>query len=252
LKNLKKILYLSFCAFSALGIFAAAAAAQGRPRMIEKTISTRPLNQPPAARPATPDKTKNLASSTPSNSPIVRPTLSTPINVAPETKQPLVKKIVSTTPVTASAAAARSAYAQSPSAGMLRGIQSRMGIPYLYGSAGPNRYDCSGFVWAVFKDAGFNFERMSARSLWAMSEPVTGDDRFKFGTLVFFNHLGHVGIVADENGFYQASSSKGVTYSKFEGYWEKRIVGYRRLPSTIESTPLTTAATDDKTVKKGN
>jgi cell wall-associated NlpC family hydrolase len=111
----------------------------------------------------------------------------------------------------------------------MNGIQSRYGIPYLYGSSGPNRYDCSGFVWAVFNDAGINFPRESARTLWAMGEPVTGDERFKFGTLVFMNGLGHMGIVADENGFYHASSSKGITYSTFKGYWENRITGFRRL-----------------------
>lgn len=112
---------------------------------------------------------------------------------------------------------------------MMGAIQKRLGIPYLYGSEGPNRYDCSGFVWAVFGDAGMQFDRTSARSLWDMSVPVEGDERFKFGTLVFMNKLGHMGIVADENGFYHASSSKGITYSPFKGYWEKRIVGYRRL-----------------------
>jgi len=112
----------------------------------------------------------------------------------------------------------------------MSGIQSRLGIPYLYGSTGPNRYDCSGFVWSVFRDAGIDFERSSARTLWAASIPVEGDDKYKFGTLVFMNGLGHMGIVADENGFYHASSSKGITYSPFKGYWEKRIVGFRRLP----------------------
>jgi len=121
---------------------------------------------------------------------------------------------------------------------MMNAIHSRYGIRYRYGSSGPNRYDCSGFVWAVFNEAGVPIERMSARSMWNSSEPVSGDDRFKFGTLVFFNHLGHVGIVADENGFYQASSSKGITYSKFEGYWQKRIVGFRRLvPKKQEADP---------------
>ncbi|MEJ7701451.1 MAG: NlpC/P60 family protein [Pyrinomonadaceae bacterium] len=75
------------------------------------------------------------------------------------------------------------------------------------------------------------YERASARALWYSSEKVDGDDRFKFGTLVFFNRLGHIGIVADENGFYHASSSKGVTYSKFDGYWGKRIFGFRRMAS---------------------
>jgi peptidoglycan endopeptidase LytE len=115
---------------------------------------------------------------------------------------------------------------------IMKGIQSRLGIPYLYGSSGPNRYDCSGFVWSVFRDAGLEFERSSARTLWNDSVPVEGDERYKFGTLVFMNGLGHMGIVADENGFYHASSSKGITYSPFKGYWEKRINGFRRLPMT--------------------
>jgi peptidoglycan endopeptidase LytE len=127
-------------------------------------------------------------------------------------------------------AAGRMVYSGVMSSMILRGIQSRLGIPYLYGSSGPNRYDCSGFVWSVFRDAGIDFERASARTLWAASIPVTGDERFKFGTLVFMNGLGHMGIVADENGFYHASSSRGVTYSTFKGYWENRITGFRRLP----------------------
>ena len=125
--------------------------------------------------------------------------------------------------------AARSRYSSNVTNDLVTGIRSRLGIPYLYGTTGPNRYDCSGFVWAVFNDAGIRFTRQSARNLWAMSVPVEGEERFKFGTLVFMNKLGHMGIVADENGFYHASSSKGITYSLFKGYWEKRIVGFRRL-----------------------
>ena len=59
------------------------------------------------------------------------------------------------------------------------------------------------------------------------------------------NGLGHMGIVADENGFYHASSSKGITYSPFKGYWEKRIVGFRRLPvSPAVSLPEEEAPVD--------
>ncbi len=114
---------------------------------------------------------------------------------------------------------------------LLFAIQKRIGIRYRMGSTGPTSYDCSGLVWSVFQDAGFFYERSSARTLWHSSEKVEGEDRFKFGTLVFFNRLGHIGIVADENGFYHASSSKGVTYSKFDGYWGKRIFGFRRMVS---------------------
>ncbi|MCA1633487.1 MAG: C40 family peptidase [Acidobacteria bacterium] len=112
---------------------------------------------------------------------------------------------------------------------MLAAIEDRLGIPYRMGSEGPNRYDCSGFVWSVFQTAGITFERSSARTFWSQFEPVDGDERFKFGTLVFFNNLRHVGIVADANGFYHASSSKGIVYSSFGEYWTKRISGFRRV-----------------------
>jgi peptidoglycan DL-endopeptidase LytE len=109
-------------------------------------------------------------------------------------------------------------------------IDSKIGIPYRYGSTGPNTFDCSGLVWSVFQSAGQEFERTSASNYWQKFEPVSGDEKYKFGTLVFFNNLGHMGIVANEDGFYHASSSKGVTYSPFAGYWGKRVVGFRRIP----------------------
>lgn len=134
----------------------------------------------------------------------------------------------------------RNAYSATRRSMMNRSIQQKIGIPYRRATQGPNLYDCSGFVWKVFQDVGINFTRTSARYYWQTFEPVSGDDRFEYGTLVFFNRLGHVGIVVDENGFYHASSSKGVTYSKFAGYWSKRIVGYRRIPvSSINLADLT-------------
>jgi len=113
---------------------------------------------------------------------------------------------------------------------MLLAIEERLGTPYRLGTEGPYRYDCSGFVWSVFQTAGVGFERSSARSLWSSFEPVEGAERFKFGTLVFFNNLRHVGIVADSEGFYHASTSQGVTYSRFSDYWLKRLDGFRRVP----------------------
>lgn len=109
-------------------------------------------------------------------------------------------------------------------------IETRIGTPYLMGATGPDRFDCSGFVWSVFQEVGINFERSSAYSLWQMFAPARIGEEQQFGTLVFFNNLRHVGIVADDKGFYHASSSHGVTYSLFDGYWAKRIVGFRRVP----------------------
>ena len=113
---------------------------------------------------------------------------------------------------------------------LMSAIERRLGSPYVYGATGPNVFDCSGFVWSVFQSAGVNFERVSARSLWNQFAPPSEDEKYKLGTLVFFNNLKHVGIVADANGFYHASSSHGVEYSTFNDYWTSRIVGFRRIP----------------------
>jgi cell wall-associated NlpC family hydrolase len=224
LMNLKTITYLAVCLTALTTIFAAPASAQKRDRVV-KNDTSRPLNQPPAPER---DRTRPLTSS----QPISRPVLENRIVVVGQ--QPLVKKTVSDKPIISSSTASPARtyiYSQSINNSLLNGIQARLGIPYLYGSTGPNRYDCSGFVWSVFGEAGIHFTRSSARSLWSMTEPVEGPDRFKFGTLVFLNGLGHMGIVADENGFYHASSSKGITYSPFKGYWSSRIVGFRRMPA---------------------
>lgn len=229
----KKISYLVALTVLVCVGLVSAGSAQDRDRIV-RTVSSQPINQPPAASPIPTDRSK--PSSPLSNTSSSRPILTNQIVVA---EKPLVKKIVSSTAVKGTAVStARMAYSSTISYNIFKGIQSRLGIPYLYGSTGPNRYDCSGFVWSVFNDAGIKFTRSSARTLWAASEPVYGSDQFKFGTLVFLNGLGHMGIVADENGFYHASSSKGITYSPFKGYWQSRIVGFRRLPMmTQEISP---------------
>jgi cell wall-associated NlpC family hydrolase len=109
-------------------------------------------------------------------------------------------------------------------------IDQRLGASYSWGATGPSRFDCSGFVWSTFQSAGVDFERSSARTLWARFAPAAPEDNFKFGTLVFFSGLKHIGIVADENGFYHASRHHGVVYSPFNDYWLARIDGFRRVP----------------------
>ncbi len=172
-----------------------------------------------------------------------RQTLTNNIVVVPN-YQPLVKKTVSSKPTAAASALAvnasanRYSYSAMFSFRLLGAIQSRVGKPYVYGSSGPNYYDCSGLVWSVFQEAGFYFERSSARSIWEMSEPVAAGEQFKLGTLVFFNGLKHIGIVADENGFYEASTSRGVIYSRFDGYWKDKIVGFRRLKIETQTAQI--------------
>lgn len=229
--NFRKYLCAGIVCVSAVGLLSNQTNAQERSRVVTTTSQSRPTGtqtdipqivKQTSSRPTTPPPTIN------------RPTLTNTIVVRNTPNQEsLVKKTGSTNPIntaenkTISKIAPYNAVSQSM---MMNSIKDLYGTPYLYGSTGPNRYDCSGFVWTVFQRAGFSFDRSSARTYWNQFEPVSGDDRFKFGTLVFFNRLGHMGIVADDKGFYHASSSKGVAYSPFEGYWGKRIVGYRRVP----------------------
>lgn len=117
---------------------------------------------------------------------------------------------------------------------LMAAIDQRLGTPYRWGATGPNRYDCSGFVWSIYQATGINFERVSAANLFARFEPVPVEEQFKFGTLVFFSGLKHVGVVADEHGFYHASRRHGVIYSEFNDYWLKRIDGFRRVPLNVQ------------------
>jgi NlpC/P60 family len=109
-------------------------------------------------------------------------------------------------------------------------IFKRLGIRYKFTGSDDRGYDCSGFVWRVFQEIGADFDRVAARTLWRQLPAAIGDETRRFGTLVFFNGVKHIGIVRDAETFYHSSRSQGVTLSTFSGYWGKRITGYRRSP----------------------
>jgi len=220
----KKSFSLALCFVFIFAAASVTAFAQDRERVVtksEKTVETKKIETRPTTRlPASP-KTRSQG-------------LTNRVVVVgnQDGNKSLVKKTasVASTREDVSSLNNRLAYGAVTKSMMMQSIRSKIGLRYRYGSQGPITYDCSGFIWKVFEEAGISFTRTSARQFWRTFEPVYGQDRFKFGTLVFLNKLGHVGIVADENGFYHASSSKGVTYSPFKGYWAKRIVGFRRVP----------------------
>ncbi|HEY0762711.1 MAG TPA: C40 family peptidase [Pyrinomonadaceae bacterium] len=119
---------------------------------------------------------------------------------------------------------------------LMAAIDQRLGSPYRWGATGPDRFDCSGFVWSIFQATGISFERVSARNLFIRFAAPPVEEQFKFGTLVFFSGLTHVGVVADEHGFYHASRRHGVVYQEFTEYWLKHIDGFRRVPTATQVT----------------
>ncbi|HKX33013.1 MAG TPA: NlpC/P60 family protein [Blastocatellia bacterium] len=109
-------------------------------------------------------------------------------------------------------------------------ILQRIGVPYRSGGNDDKGYDCSGFVWRIFQDAGVELKRSTARDYWESLPEATDEEQTEFGTLVFFDHPIHMGVVRDSYSFYHSASSTGVTRSNFSCYWGEHIKGFRRIP----------------------
>lgn len=120
-------------------------------------------------------------------------------------------------------------YSDEIESSLYEAVTSRLGLPYRSRGIDDRGYDCSGFVWRVFQDAGLDFERGSSRRLWQTLPKATREESAQFGTLVFFKGLNHVGIVRDAHSFYHATTSQGIVRSYFDEYWGKRVIGYRRV-----------------------
>jgi len=118
---------------------------------------------------------------------------------------------------------------------------SHLGTRYVYGSKGPNSFDCSGFTSYVYKHQNDTYIGASSREQYAINKPIKRSE-MQAGDLVFFTsprsgrNVGHVGIVLDFDPitdtftFIHASTKKGVKISKStEGYYQRRYVGVRRV-----------------------
>lgn len=72
---------------------------------------------------------------------------------------------------------------------------------YKYGAAGPNHFDCSGFVYYCFGQYGIKLPR-SSRDMFLVGQKISKEDLIP-GDLVFFSRgkleIGHVGIVVETN-----------------------------------------------------
>jgi cell wall-associated NlpC family hydrolase len=134
---------------------------------------------------------------------------------------------------------------------------SLVGFPYVWGGTSERAespfgvkarggFDCSGFVWRVYKlqpypDAPSLAETLRGRTTYAMSGEVPVAKRIPFarlqpGDVVFFGASGprsnpaqvdHMGIYAG-GGWFVHSSSQGVTLTPLTGWYKQRFAWARR------------------------
>ena len=107
------------------------------------------------------------------------------------------------------------------------------GVPYLDGGSDPNGFDCSGFIWYVFRAHGVSMPRTVAeQSQWGTKVESA---ELRPGDLVFFTTTApgpsHVGIVIGGDSFVHAPSSTGVVRVErlSTAYWSARYLFARRV-----------------------
>lgn len=123
---------------------------------------------------------------------------------------------------------------------ILRFGQSLLGTPYVYAGTSAKGFDCSGFVYYVFKNFDIKVPRSSSQfKNFGQEIPIA---EVKKGDILLFlsptrKAIGHVGIVSEANGmdsnFIHASSSREmkvmISSLKQKGYTRRFVKAVRVL-----------------------
>ena len=116
--------------------------------------------------------------------------------------------------------------------------QSKLGCPYVGGAKGPNKFDCSGFVYWCMKQAGFSGGYMTSIGWRSTSRfpRINSMSQIQRGDILVFKGnsmaTGHVGIYLGGGRMIDASSGAGqvrITNSVLSGsYWKQHfLMAYR-------------------------
>lgn len=111
---------------------------------------------------------------------------------------------------------------------------SFIGYPYVYGAESPSTgFDCSGLMYYVFKEFGYNLHRVADDQMENDGYAVSRRD-LQVGDLVFFgsgSYADHVGMYIGNNNFVHAANpSSGVRISSMnETYYAERYLCARRI-----------------------
>ena len=114
--------------------------------------------------------------------------------------------------------------------------QSHKGYPYVWGgeSIEEGGFDCSGFVYSVFKKMGKPIPRTTSKKYWiTFNTEVINWKNATCGSLVWWTinrPYGHIGIMLNSPNFYQSGSSTGPVPKTFfkNSYWNRYFVGTKK------------------------
>ncbi|MDO4488613.1 MAG: peptidoglycan-binding protein [Eubacteriales bacterium] len=103
--------------------------------------------------------------------------------------------------------------------------KSKLGCSYVWGSKGPNSFDCSGFVYWCLNQAGISQSYITS-SGWrnpGRYSKVSNFDDIRAGDIIVTS--GHVGIAAGNGTVIDASSSNGrVVHRSLSDWWRSRFI----------------------------
>ncbi len=104
------------------------------------------------------------------------------------------------------------------------------GASYAWGGSTPSGFDCSGYIYHVYKQADKEMVRHSSQGYYDRSYYVNNP---KVGDLVFFegtykSGISHMGIYLGDNQFIHAGSKGVEIVSLNHSYWKKHFSSYKR------------------------
>jgi len=106
--------------------------------------------------------------------------------------------------------------------------RAELGVPYVWGGESPSGFDCSGLVQYVYARLGVALPRVAADQYTAGRHIPRSE--LRAGDLVFFDHLGHVGIYMGGGRFIHAPHTGTVVQiSSLTGWYADTYVGATRV-----------------------